>query len=306
MGSRRNAAAYGALTLVMLLWAGNSIVGRAARDLIPPFTLAFVRWTGATFILLPFAVRHLASDWALLKRHLAVTLLLGIVGIGAFNALLYAGLHDTSATNGLLIQAAIPAMVLLSNRLIFGQGARAGEALGVAVSTLGVTLIILKADPQTLLEFRFGLGDALVLGAVIAWALYTSLLRLRPPVHPLAFLLSTFVIGILCMFPLAAGEWYFQGFPPLEPAVIGAFGYVATLPSLVAYMLFNAAVAVLGAARAGQTIALMPLFGAGLASLLLAEPLQDYHWAGMTLILAGISLGALPWRKTPASQSRDR
>ena len=35
------------LGVVMLFWAGNSIVGRAVHDDIPPFTLAFVRWTCA-------------------------------------------------------------------------------------------------------------------------------------------------------------------------------------------------------------------------------------------------------------------
>lgn len=292
VGRKSEAAAYGALMIVMLLWAGNSIVGRAVHEQIPPFTLAFVRWSGAALILFPFAGRPMVADRARLRQSLPVILLLGVVGIGAFNAFLYAGLRYTSATNGLLIQAAIPAMVLLGDRLIFMQRARAWQVAGVGLSTLGVALVILKADVRTLIEMRFGLGDALVLGGVIAWALYTSLLRLRPPIHPLSFLQATFLIGVICMLPLAAAEWLGQGFPELTWPVIGAFVYVATLPSLLAYMLFNAAVAMIGAAKAGQTIALMPLFGAGLASILLAEPLHGYHLAGMALILGGIILGA--------------
>jgi MFS family permease len=45
-----NARAYALLALVMLCWAGNSIVGRAVRDDVTPFTLAFARWLIAAFV----------------------------------------------------------------------------------------------------------------------------------------------------------------------------------------------------------------------------------------------------------------
>jgi len=76
--------------------------------------------------------------------------------------------------------------------------------------------------------------------------------------------------------------------------VAGAFAYVAIFPSLVGYLLYNAAVRDLGAGRAGQMLTLMPLFGALLAAVLLSEPLHAYHLTGMVLILGGIALSA--WR----------
>jgi drug/metabolite transporter (DMT)-like permease len=81
--------AYILLTIVALLWAGNAIVGRAARDLVPPFTLALVRWGGALILLLPFAWRRLIEEAATLRRCWWQTLLLGLLGVGAFNAFLY-------------------------------------------------------------------------------------------------------------------------------------------------------------------------------------------------------------------------
>ena len=53
----------------------------------------------------------------------------------------------------------------------------------------------------------------------------------------------------------------------------------------------------IGGARAGQTITLMPIFGAVLAAMILGEPLHGYHLAGMALILAGIALSALSGRR---------
>jgi drug/metabolite transporter (DMT)-like permease len=61
---------------------------------------------------------------------------------------------------------------------------------------------------------------------------------------------------------------------------------------VVAYFIYNRATGELGAARAGQAITLMPLFGALLSALLLGERLQGYHLVGMALILGGIVLSA--------------
>ncbi len=289
--------AYVSLVLVMLLWAGNSIVGRAIRDDVAPFTLAFVRWLGAFALLAPFAIKHVVKDSALLQRNAGIVLLLGVLGVGAFNALLYTGLHHTTATNGLLMQAAIPPLVLVFNALFFAERAGAAQIGGVTLAALGVVLIVVRADLDVLLHFTFGFGDLLILCAVVTWALYTSLLRLRPDVHPLSFLAVSFFIGLACMAPLAGYEWTRGRFPTFTAPVLASFAYVAVFPSLVAYTFFNAAVARIGAARAGQTMALMPLIGAGLASLILSEPLHAYHLFGMAMIISGIALGATTLRR---------
>ena len=100
---RRHAQAFALLGLVMILWAGNSIVARAVRHDIAPFTLALLRWTGASLVVAPFAIRPLMRDWPAIRKGWKPLLVLGLLGIGAFNALLYSGLQDTTATNALLL-----------------------------------------------------------------------------------------------------------------------------------------------------------------------------------------------------------
>jgi drug/metabolite transporter (DMT)-like permease len=86
------------MTLPPLLWAGNAIVGRMMVGVVPPLTLNFLRWARATVILLPLA-------WRVLRRPAAITrrwtylLPLGLLGVGAYNALQYAALVTTSAMN---------------------------------------------------------------------------------------------------------------------------------------------------------------------------------------------------------------
>lgn len=284
--------AFAMLAVVMTLWAGNTIVGRAVNQAIPPFVLALGRWVGALIVILPFTWRHAVADRAELRRGWAAVLLLGLLGVAAFNGFLYSGLRHTTASNGLLMQATIPPMVLLLGRLLFGDRAPALQVAGVTLSTLGVLTIVFHGDPRALAGLRVSSGDGLILCGCLAWAAYTACLRLRPAVRPESFLLATFAIGALAMLPLAAAEVANGERVAWSLPVVGAFVYVALLPSVVAYFLYNAAVASLGPGVAGQAISLMPLLGAVLAAVVLHEPLQAFHGIAMATILAGVVIAA--------------
>ena len=290
---RRQLTAFALLGLVMMLWAGNSIVGRAVRFDVPPLTLAFVRWLGASLLLLPFAIAPLKRDWPAIRAAWKPVLILGLLGVGAFNALLYSGLRYTTATNALLLQAAIPALVVLFDRLFFAVRSPRLQTLGVLSSTLGVLTIVFEGDLAKAVNLHFGPGDVLVLASVLVWALYTVFLRLRPGIAPVSFVAATFLIGAAAMAPLALGEWLSGEAIRWGPRVWGAFAYVCVLPSILSYFIFNSAIRTVGPARAGQAITLMPLFGAVLSAALLGERLQPYHFAGMALILVGIALSVL-------------
>jgi drug/metabolite transporter (DMT)-like permease len=288
------------LGFTMLFWAGNSIVGRAVRDDIPPITLALVRWTGALVLLAPFALRHVIAEWPVVRRHWRSTLFLGIVGGAAFNGLLYSGLRYTTATNGLLLQALIPSLVLLVGAIGFRDRALVGQIIGIALSTIGVGVIVFRGDAAAILTLHFGTGDMFILCGCVCWALYTACLRLRPAIQPITFVFVTFAISALAMVPFALGEVQAIAAMRWQPATFAAFAYVAIFPSICAYFLYNAAVARIGPGAAGQTISLMPLFGALLATSLLGEKLSGYHMIGMALILTGIVVGwAIDRRRAP-------
>ncbi len=295
-------AAYAMLGLVVLLWAGNAIVARAVRVDIPPVTLAFLRWSLAFLIVAPFALRGVWRDRAALLAAWKPVLALGLLGVGAFNTILYTGLHYTTATNALLLQAAIPACVMLLDRFFFGVRAHRWQICGVALSILGVAGIVFRGDLSAVLGLELGMGDAIVLAAVAAWSLYTVFLRLRPAVAPASFIAVTFAIGAIAQLPFFLAERQAGLQVNWTPHVFAALAYVALLPSLVAYFIYNWATGKVGPARAGQAITMMPLFGALLSALLLGEALHLYHVVGMALILAGIALSALAMRRPERRQ----
>ena len=294
---RRQLHAFALLGIVMVLWAGNSIVARAVRFDVPPLTLAFVRWAGASLILLPFVWRPLRRDWPAILASWKPVLVLGLLGVGAFNAFLYSGLRYTTATNALLLQAGIPALVVLFDRLFFGERSPLVQNVGVACSILGVLAIVFEGDPARALRLHFGIGDVLILISVLAWALYTVLLRLRPGIAPVSFVAVTFFIGVIAMAPLAAYEWHSGERIVWSAGTIGAFAYVAVLPSIVSYFIFNHATATVGAARAGQAITLMPVVGAFMTAGLLGEKLAGAGCDVEQVILVGIALSIRVMRR---------
>ena len=276
-----------------LFWAGNFIVGRAVHDTVPPLGLAFWRWIGGLALVLGFAWPHLRRDVPALRRHWPALLLLAALGVSAYSALIYLGLQSTTAINALLLQSAMPLVILVCCFALFGERARPLQLGGIVVSLIGVVVIVTRGAPQHVLALSLGPGDPWVLLAVLAYALYSALLRIRPPVHPLSFLAASFGFGAVLLLPLYA--WEHMAGAPTQPSAAGvlAIGYLALFPSCLAYMFYNRGVELIGATRAGQFFHLMPVFGTGLAVVLLGEPFEWYQGLGIVLIATGIVLAGL-------------
>jgi drug/metabolite transporter (DMT)-like permease len=292
--------AYPLLTVTALFWAGNSIVGRAARDLVPPAALSFWRWTFALALLLPLAWPHLRRDWPVLRAHWRIVALLGALAIGSFNILLYTGLQSTTALNSMLIQSAQPALILIGGALVMGDGTSLRQVVGVLISLVGVLAIIGRGDPAILWGMQLNIGDAIIGCAVLLWALYSVLLRRRPAVHPLSFLAASMVVGIGVIIPFYAHElWSGRLIVPATGSAL-AIAYVSIFPSFLAYLFFNRGVELIGSAATGQYMNVMPLMGAGLAMLFLGERLHLFHIAGLALIVIGIMVAGRP---EPAAQA---
>lgn len=286
-------APYALLTCTALFWAGNSIVARGARELVPPLALSFWRWSLALLLLLPFAWPHLRRDAAALRKSWRILVVLGALGIGAFNTLLYMGLQTTSAVNGLLLQSLQPGLILTLGAILFSQRIYLPQVLGILLSIAGAVTIIARADPASLLALRFNGGDLIIGCAVLVWSLYSVLLRKRPGVHPLSLLAATLGVGVASVLPFYAAEVASGRLIASTAESWMAIGYVCVFPSLVAYLCYNRGVELIGPTAAGLYLNIMPVMGALLAAIFLGEAIKPFHFAGVTLIASGIACAAI-------------
>ena len=74
---------------------------------------------------------------------------------------------------------------------------------------------------------------------------------------------------------------------------LGVFVYMGIFASVLAYGLWNAGVAMVGANQAVFTVPLLPAFATVFAIVLLGEEPRLYHLAAAALILGGVYLSAI-------------
>lgn len=280
-----------------LFWSSNFVVGRALRTEIDPIALSFWRWLVAFAVLAPFAWKHFRHDAPTMLRAWKRVSALAFLGIAAFNTLVYLGLHYTTVVNGVLMQSAMPILILVGSFFILGERVHAIRILAVVISLVGVIVIVARGSVDSLITLRINPGDLLVFVAVCLYALYSILLRGRPRVHPLSLLAATIGVGTCMLLPAYAAELAWAGpFRP-TPTILASIAYVAVFPSILSFLFFNRAVELIGANHAGHFLHLMPVYGSILAAVFLDETLHLYHLAGATLIALGILVATLVARR---------
>jgi drug/metabolite transporter (DMT)-like permease len=290
---------YLLLSITALCWAGNAIVGRLAAGHIPPVTLSFLRWLMAFLIILPFAWKHLVRDWAAIRGRLGTMAILSVTGISAFNTMQYWALEHTQALNTLLLQSAAPLFVAGWSLLLLGIRLTLAQAGGLAVSLVGVLVILLQGDLTTLKNIEFNIGDVIFLAALLIFGLYSTLTFKRPQIHGLSFVGFTFGCGAAFLIPLLIWELMTRPLMQFDTANLLTLFYVAVFPSTLAYLCFNRGVHMIGANRAAAFFHVIPMLGAAMAIVFLGEHPHLFHVIGFALVLSGVIVAS----RKPATAS---
>ena len=293
MTSRLSPATIAMLVAAPLLWAGNAVVGRALSPLIPPITLNFVRWLLAFALLLPLAWQVLRPGsplWPHWRRYA----LLGLLGIGTYNALQYLALQTSTPINATLVGSSMPVLMLAVGGLFFGAPVTRRQLLGALLSSAGVLLVLSRGEWQLLLALRLVPGDLFMLLATLAWAFYSWILvRTSEPTEVrkdwALFLMAQLVFGLGWSSLFAGLEWTLAS-PRIvwSPTLVAALAFIVLGPAILAYRCWGLGVQRAGPAVAGFFVNLTPLFAALLSALFLGETPKLFHGAAFALIVGGI------------------
>ena len=281
------------LTLATILWAGNAIAGRVLVGSISPISLSAVRWGLAALILLPLGWKVFKPSSALWQNK-GRFLVLGLLGVGSYNVLLYLALQTSTAINVTLIGASMPIWMLFIGAVFYKVRPTLLQMVGAVVSLVGVTIVLTRGEPTSLLSMEVVMGDLLIMLATILWAFYSWMIS-RPGESterqwPWAeFLMAQVLIGFMWTMLFEGAEIATgHAFIDLNYWTGALIVFVAIGPSLIAYRCWG-----LGVNGAGPTVAaffanLIPLFTALLSAAILGDPPQLFHGLAFALIVIGI------------------
>lgn len=284
------------MLLTPLMFSSNLIFGRGLVGVVPPFTLACIRWLSVSLLLSPliWAERHQIK--ALFQSNARLMLLMGFLGMWICGGLVYLSLNYTTATNGTLIYTTSPVFIMLIEWLVLGRVIIARQWFGAFVAFMGVAVIVTRGDWHIFTTMRFNIGDLMILVAAISWAIYSVLGR-----KPQFMVISTFAnlgliafFGAITLIPLALWEWQQATTPLITQAALPGLVGIVFISSILAFGGFQYGVRKLGTVTAGFCMYLLPPYGVGLAVLLLGEQLYSFHIAGIILVMTGIVLATWP------------
>ena len=288
----QNTKAYIMLVCATLFWSGNFMVGKFAfLENIPPLSLVFYRWSLVWLILLPFTFKEILKHKDIILNNLPVLFFLGFTSVGLFNSFTYLSLIHTQVINSTLFNTAIPAVIILLCFLFKIEKTNKFQILGLIISVLGILSIITKLDIKIFLSLNFNKGDIIMIGGVITWGIYSTLLKKKKftlPLLTLVHVICTF--GLICVFPQFFYEFSQGQFIEFNTNLFYILIFLALFPSIGSYYCWAGAVSIIGANRAGIFLSLIPLFSTIMAIAFYKEQFQFFHLIGAILIIIGLFL----------------
>jgi len=283
--------AYVLLLVATLGWGGNAVAGKLATTHWSPFTLTCIRWLLVILFLLPFAWRHMVQDKTLIFHRWWYFMFAG-AAMAFFNLAMYLALNYTTAINVSIEQASMPMFIILANFLVLSQRVTVLQIIGLLISILGVIVTTRSGDVFLIIKNGLNKGDAIMLLGCFFYAVYTFILRWRPPVHWLTFMCLLAVGAFMVSVPFALFEVNQEGLGLPGKSAWMLVLFVVIVPSIVSQLSFAKSVELIGGNRAGVFINLVPVFGSILAVLIIGEQFQIFHAVGMLLVIGGILLVA--------------
>lgn len=277
--------------LATIIWSGNFLIARGINEKISPVGLAFWRWTVATIVVLPFAVKPIYRNRSIIKSHFLYLLVTSVLGVSIFNTLIYMAGETSTSLNLSLISITFPVFTIILARIFLNEPITKAKVIGVFIIIFGVVLLVSKGDMGVLTSLSFAIGDLWMLLASLIFAVYSLLVKYKPEkLEPLSFLGTTFLLGLVFLAP-----FYFWlsdefGLKNYDRVTLISILYVGIFASIIAYFLWNRSVDLIGPAKASMIYYTIPLFSGLLAFVVLGEEVMMLHFISGVCIVSGIMI----------------
>ncbi|MEN6412508.1 MAG: DMT family transporter [Veillonellales bacterium] len=279
---------YCLLCLTAVLWGGNAIAVKSILNEISPEMLILVRFVGISSILLTIIFWREGKHCWPSQQHVLPLILMGVTGIVLNNGLQFTGLQYSTAINCTLIATLTPAMTALLTGIFFHEHMRKQQWLGIAISFFGTLCLIFHGSWDNIQRLTFNQGDLLFIVAQFAWVFYSMLgQKVMEDMTPLATtawagFTGTVLMGVIILYEGTGAPVHlsYQGWLLMLYMIIGS--------GIIAFILYNVGVSVVGSNIAAIFMNIIPLAGMSLAVILLHEHLGWQEIVGGLWIMIGV------------------
>jgi drug/metabolite transporter (DMT)-like permease len=282
----RNATVYLLVSATALFWGANFVLAGLVLSDLPPLWAAAIRFMLGAGLMLGIAVVRREHLLGLLRRHAWVYIMLGTVGIAAFNLLFFYALQTTSANNGALIMAINPLLTTLLAAAFIGEKATLRHVLALPVALAGVAVVVSHGEMDRLASLSLSRGDLMMIAATLSWAAYNVLTRrYMPQGSPIAHTSWIMAAGALVLLAVALASGSHIHALGMRAGL--AMGFMVVAGTVLAYLFWGLGIVRLGAGRTAIFINLVPVF-AMLSGTFIGDMPTGAQLIGGLLVLGGV------------------
>jgi drug/metabolite transporter (DMT)-like permease len=284
-----SASTYLMLTFAMALFGSAFTGSKVLAGTVPPEVAALLRFgCGALVLLLWLGIS--GRGFGLSARDWGRIALAGALGVFAFNALFFWGLHLAPSIDGSLIVPVLsPVLTIAASALVLREGVSLARMIGLAVGVSGAVVFLLGVGGHS--GGGRLVGDLVYVVGAVVWTAYILIgRRILVGIDPVKAIALATSVGSLMLAALAAPKLPSVTWSALSTGFWLNIVYLAIGPTTIAYVWFYRGIKAVGPANASIMMLLVPFFGATGGVLFLNETLSVVQAIGALLMLTGALL----------------
>jgi len=282
------------LVMVAAFWGGTFVAGRFLAQALPLMTAAFGRFLVASILLVAFAIRTEGRLPRLNRQQLVITAFLGFTGIFLYNVFFFGALEKIPAGRTSLFVSLSPIMTAVFASFLFQERLGLRRWFGVVIALFGAMIVITRGDlVDGVLDIgrSLGIGEMMMLGAVLSWVAYTLISRnALKSLSPIAATTYGTLWGFLFLTIGAAGEFGQINWALVDWRVWAAIIYLGAFGTVVAFIWYLQGVKAIGPSRTTVFTNLVPVFGVLLSTIILGETVLVSMIVGGVIAIIGVTL----------------
>lgn len=277
-----------ALSMMVFVWGVNFAIVKKALETFDPLAFNALRFVIASVLV--YGVLRARGEFGLPdRRDRPRVIALGLLGNVFYQLCFILGLNRTGAGHAALILALTPITTAFLSMLTGHERPGPRTWGGASLSILGIALVsgasIRVGGTQALV------GDAILVGACIAWAVYT--VGARPVVRRYGSVRTTawtLWIGAVGLVAVGMPALLRQDFAAVEAEAWGGLLFSATFAIGLAYLIWYRGVERIGNTRTAIFSNLTPVVALFAGAVLLNEQPSALALLGAALTLGGVMI----------------